>query len=152
MNHSAKLNSFIALAVQIVMMVPATANGITYNVADSSGVAITGIEFKKAGSNALSVAGSSDESAILFPSVTISNTKGSSQPFVAILEIINEKHETVLSEFQNGELGPNETSEMAISWEPKDIGTFTLRSFIVTGLWHPEALTKASETKIDLKS
>lgn len=94
-----------------------------------------------------------DTSGVLLPKVTegqmsvifvdINNNQNKTEPFLAIVEVRgSDDTVTYFLQFQTGQLEPNGSIEIGISWTPEKAGNYQLRTFLISGLENPVVLTE----------
>jgi hypothetical protein len=81
-------------------------------------------------------------------SSTVTNNQGTVRPFAAIVEVRNADGETVYLQWQQGSLNANGSTNIGLSWTPDVSGTYTVRTFVVTNISSPAALSTVSESTI----
>ncbi|AIF82782.1 hypothetical protein NTE_00702 [Candidatus Nitrososphaera evergladensis SR1] len=81
-------------------------------------------------------------------SSTVTNNQNTVQPFAAIVEVRDANGFTVYLQWQTGSLNPNGSTNVGLSWTPDVSGTYTARTFVVTDIAHPSALSQISESTI----
>ena len=81
-------------------------------------------------------------------SSTVTNNQGTVQPFAAIVEVRNADGETVYLQWQQGTLNANGSTNIGLSWTPDVSGTYTARTFVVTNISTPAALSPVAESTI----
>jgi hypothetical protein len=81
-------------------------------------------------------------------SSTVTNNQGTVRPFAAIVEVRNADGETVYLQWQQGTLNANGSTNIGLSWTPDVSGTYTARTFVVTNISSPAALSTVSESTI----
>lgn len=79
--------------------------------------------------------------ASLLMTVTASNLKNTAQPFVAVFEVRDEDGNTVSMQFLKGKISANDSFDLGASWSAEKAGTYTARTFVVTDLKSPQALS-----------
>ena len=81
-------------------------------------------------------------------SSTVTNNQDTVRPFAAIVEVRNADGETVYLQWQQGTLNANGSTNIGLSWTPDASGTYTARTFVVTNISSPAALSTVSESTI----
>lgn len=65
-------------------------------------------------------------------STTIANNNELEQPFVVLVEVRDSNNVTVFLALQSGTLEPDGSTDIGILWQPRNQGTFEVRSFAIT--------------------
>ena len=81
-------------------------------------------------------------------SSTVTNNQDTVRPFAAIVEVRNADGETVYLQWQQGTLNANGSTNIGLSWTPDASGTYTARTFVVTNISSPAALSSVAESTI----
>ncbi len=72
---------------------------------------------------------------------TVTNNNAQAQPFVALVEVRDADGITVYLQWQTGTLNPNGSANIGLSWTPDAPGTYELRTFVISNLLNPSALS-----------
>ncbi len=72
---------------------------------------------------------------------TVTNNNATAQPFVALVEVRDSDRITVYLQWQTGTLNPNGSANIGLSWTPDAPGTYELRTFVISNLLSPSALS-----------
>ncbi len=75
----------------------------------------------------------------------------SDQPFAYIVQIKDEDGITVMLEWVDGSLSPNEPADLAIPWIPEDSGKYNVTIFIWKNLEDPSPFTEPIRTSVEVK-
>lgn len=84
----------------------------------------------------------------LFLSAAIKNNSLEPQPYATVMEIRDHNGITQYLQFGLGKLGPNATLQVTLSWDPTEPGEYELRSFVVSDVARPEALSIVHSTTV----
>lgn len=72
---------------------------------------------------------------------TVTNNNAQPQAFVALVEVRDADGITVYLQWQTGTLNPNGSANIGLSWTPDAPGTYELRTFVISNLLNPSALS-----------
>jgi hypothetical protein len=81
-------------------------------------------------------------------SSTVTNNQGTVRPFAAIVEVRNADGITSYLQWQTGSLNANGNTNIGLSWTPDAPGTYTVRTFVVTDIANPAALSAIATSTI----
>jgi hypothetical protein len=83
-------------------------------------------------------------------STTIENDGGAEQPFVALIEVRDSMGITVYLAWQSGDLEPEGSTAIEVSWTPDVSGKYEVRTFAVSSLTNAIVLSKVATTNVDV--
>lgn len=81
-------------------------------------------------------------------SSTVANNQATAQPFAAIVEVRDADGITQYLQWQTGTLNANGSTNVGLSWTPNAPGTYSIRTFVVSDIAHPSALSLIASTNI----
>ena len=83
-------------------------------------------------------------------STTIENDGGADQPFVALIEVRDSMGITVYLAWQSGDLEPESSTAIEVSWTADVSGKYEIRTFVVSSLTNGIVLSKVATTSVDV--
>jgi uncharacterized protein YkwD len=83
-------------------------------------------------------------------SVTISNNNASTQPFIAIFDIRDSNKVSISFMIEEGTTAKYTTTFVRASWVPDALGSYTVRSFVLSDSELPEVLSPVITTKFQI--
>lgn len=91
------------------------------------------------------------QSMVMISTVVSNNNNNKTQPFVVVIEVMDNQQVTDYIQLQKGTLPPAGEAEIGISWVPDHLGTYQVRSFVLDGIIQPEPLSSPVEKTIEVK-
>ena len=83
-------------------------------------------------------------------SIDVRNNENQARPFAGIVEVRDAQGFTTYLQWQTGTLQPNATANIGLSWTPDSPGQYTIRTFVVSQIQNPSALSEISQTTVNV--
>jgi hypothetical protein len=81
-------------------------------------------------------------------STVVNNNRNTDLDYAAIIEVRDADGFTVLLQWATGNLAPGGENEVGLSWTPMDAGEYTVRTFVLSDISNPAALSEIEESTL----
>jgi hypothetical protein len=81
-------------------------------------------------------------------STVVNNNRNSELDYAAIIEVQDADGFTVLLQWATGTLPANGENNVGLSWTPMESGTYTVRTFVLSDISNPAALSQITESTL----
>jgi hypothetical protein len=81
-------------------------------------------------------------------STEVNNNRNTDVDYAAIIEVRDADGFTVLLQWATGNLAPGGENEVGLSWTPMESGTYTVRTFVLSDISNPAALSEIEESTL----
>jgi hypothetical protein len=81
-------------------------------------------------------------------SVSVLNYDKADQPFTAIIDVRDDSNVSVHVEWVSGVAAPGGQTEAKLLWTAQDSGSYSVRTFVITGFENPEVISRVSSSHL----
>ena len=81
-------------------------------------------------------------------STTVNNNRNTDLAYAAVIEVRDADGFTVLLQWATGTLPAGGENEVGLSWTPMDAGEYTIRTFVLSDISNPSALSLIEESTL----